>query len=184
MSNQILEKIKTEIAAFDEKKKALLAELQKEFPAMFTELFAQAPDLKSFGWTQYTPYFNDGDSCEFGVHLDYPYINGTDEDDSESDIEIKLHSYKRLETEEDVRINDEIAEKVGYNWYKGKRQIGDEYGLCYNPKYNASAAKAVEEIKEVLKSIPEDFFEDLFGDHVKVTLYANGSIETEDYEHD
>jgi hypothetical protein len=26
------------------------------------------PYFVAFGWTQYTPYFNDGDVCEFGVH--------------------------------------------------------------------------------------------------------------------
>jgi hypothetical protein len=183
MSNQILEKTKAAMAAFDEKKKALLAELQKDFPAMFTELFAEAPNLKSFGWTQFTPYFNDGNSCEFGVNFDYPYINGSNEDyDEESDISIKIYDYKNLETEEDVRINDEVAEKVGYTWYKGKR-IG-ERGLYYDTNYDEAAAKAVDQIKEVLNSIPEDFFKDLFGDHAKITLHADGSIEVEEYEHD
>lgn len=32
--------------------------------------------LESIGWVQYTPYFNDGDTCEFSVHTEYPYING------------------------------------------------------------------------------------------------------------
>jgi hypothetical protein len=183
MSNQILEKIKAEVAAFDEKKKALLAELQKDFPAMFTELFAEAPNLKSFGWTQYTPYFNDGDSCEFGVNFDYPYINGANEDyDEESDISIKIYDYKNLETEEDARINDEVAEKAGYTWYKGKR-IGEQ-GLCYNTAYDEAAANAVNQIKEVLNSIPEDFFKDLFGDHAKITLHSDGSIEVDEYDHD
>ena len=183
MSNQILEKIKSEIAAFDEKKKALLAELQTEFPGMFVSLFEQAPKLKSFGWTQYTPYFNDGDTCEFGVNIDYPYVNGANEDyDEESDISIKIHDYKNLQTEEDVRINDEVAELAGYSWYKGKK-IGDQ-GLCYNPLYDEAAANAVAQIKEVLNSTPEDFFKDLFGDHTKVTIHSDGSIEVEGYDHD
>lgn len=182
MSNQILENIKAELAAFEEKKKAMLSELQAQFPAMFTELFKQAPKLKSFGWTQYTPYFNDGDTCEFGVNFDYPYINGVSEDyDEEGDISIKMHAYKTLATEEDVRINDEVAEK-SYSWYKGK-QIGDN-GLCYNEKYDAAAADIVNQIKDVLHSIPEDFFKDMFGDHCKVTLYADGKIDVEGYDHD
>lgn len=183
MTNPILEKIKAELAAFEEKKKAMLAEIQKEFPTMFVDLFKQAPKLKSFGWTQYTPYFNDGDTCEFGVHMDYPYINGYNEDyhDDESDISIKIHDYKTLETEEDVRINNEVAAK-SYSWYKNK-QIGDQ-GLCYNTKYDEAAANTVEQIKEVLSSIPEEFFKDMFGDHCKVTLYADGSIEVDEYDHD
>ena len=183
MSNQVLEHIKAELAAFEEKKQAMLKELQKEFPVMFTEIFKQAPNLKSFGWRQYTPYFNDGDSCEFGVNVDYPLINGEDEDYGDDvEISIKIQDYKTLETEEDVRINNEVAEKAGMTWYKNKK-VGDN-GLCYNAKYDAAADKAVNEIKEVLASIPEDFFEDMFGDHVTVTIYADGNIDVADYEHD
>jgi len=185
MTNPVLEKIKAELAAFEEKKKVMLAELQNEFPTMFVDLFKQAPNLKSFGWTQYTPYFNDGDTCEFSVHLDYPYFNGIDSEDYDDDevkISINMHSYKKLETSEDVRINEELAEKVGYNWYKG-RSIGQD-GLYYDPKYDADAARVVEEIQSILETIPEEFFKDMFGDHCKVTLYANGTVEVEEYDHD
>jgi hypothetical protein len=39
-------------------------------------VFDQYPDVESISWTQYTPYFNDGDECVFGVGHDYPDING------------------------------------------------------------------------------------------------------------
>lgn len=183
MSQQILETIKAEIAAFDEKRKALVSELQKQFPGMFVELFKPAPTLKSIGWTQYTPFFNDGDSCEFSVNLDTFWINGANSDwDEDCDISIKAHAYKKLETAEDMRINDEVAVKSGYTWYKGK-SIGEQ-GLMYNPNYDELAAEAVSQIYEVLNSIPEDFFKDLFGDHCKVTIFADGTIDVEEYDHD
>lgn len=34
----------------------------------YKHLFDANPEIKSVTWTQYTPYFNDGDSCEFGVN--------------------------------------------------------------------------------------------------------------------
>ena len=37
--------------------------LQKEFDALFIEY----PEIGKIEWTQYTPYFNDGDPCVFGV---------------------------------------------------------------------------------------------------------------------
>ena len=49
-------------------------------------LFDKYSGLTSFGWLGYTPYFNDGDVCEFSVHcdLDYSmYINGESGDDLE-----------------------------------------------------------------------------------------------------
>ena len=41
-------------------------------------LFAAHPDLESFGWKQFTPYFNDGDACEFWARTEYPSVNGVD----------------------------------------------------------------------------------------------------------
>lgn len=40
--------------------------------ASFSDFFDAHPDIYAFRWTQYTPYFNDGDTCEFGVYdLEY-----------------------------------------------------------------------------------------------------------------
>ncbi len=36
--------------------------------ALFTAFFAEHSDVTAIGWTQYTPHFNDGDACEFGLH--------------------------------------------------------------------------------------------------------------------
>lgn len=44
-----------------EQAKSILAPGLKEF-------MAAHPGIKAIGWTQYTPYFNDGEPCEFGVH--------------------------------------------------------------------------------------------------------------------
>ena len=34
----------------------------------FSEFFESNPDIDQIVWTQYTPYFNDGDPCIFGVN--------------------------------------------------------------------------------------------------------------------
>jgi hypothetical protein len=185
--NSVIERIKAELAAFEEKKQAFVAELRNEFPSMFTELFAQAPKLKSVGWTQYTPYFNDGDSCEFSAHVYDLYINGSnssydDDDEDEDAISVNPCIYITLRTEEDIRINKELAEKYNRTWYK-KEGIGSS-GLAPNPKYDADAHRVSSEISEVLESIPDEFLKDLFGDHSKVTIHSNGTIEVDDYDHD
>jgi hypothetical protein len=48
-------------AAAREQAKAILAPGLQEF-------MNSHPDVKAIGWTQYTPYFNDGEECIFGVH--------------------------------------------------------------------------------------------------------------------
>jgi hypothetical protein len=55
----------------------------KEHSKMFfaqasKDLFAFYPELRSFGWNQYTPYWNDGDECVFGANTDYPIVNDWD----------------------------------------------------------------------------------------------------------
>lgn len=37
-------------------------------------IFEQHPSLQGFSWTQYTPYFNDGDPCLFSCHSDCPSV--------------------------------------------------------------------------------------------------------------
>ena len=73
--NDVIEKIKTELSVFEEKKIALVNELRQEFPKIMQPLFEQSKKIDSFSWTQYTPYFNDGDECYFGVN-DVDEVNG------------------------------------------------------------------------------------------------------------
>ncbi len=44
----------------------------------FEQFFKDHPVLEQVSWTQYTPYFNDGDTCTFSAQNDSIYINGTD----------------------------------------------------------------------------------------------------------
>jgi len=43
-------------------------------------LFAAHPELKAIRWKQYTPYFNDGDECVFGLREVYYRVEGTPKD--------------------------------------------------------------------------------------------------------
>jgi len=65
------------------KLKAVLEELKESARTYFKEtaraLFEAYPVLESFAWTQYTPYFCDGDPCEFGVNSDLCELNGDDD---------------------------------------------------------------------------------------------------------
>lgn len=40
---------------------------KKAAAALFKRFFEEYPHVKALGWTQYTPYHNDGNPCEFGV---------------------------------------------------------------------------------------------------------------------
>ena len=44
------------------------------FADMAKEFFTDNPTVLAFGWTQYTPYWNDGDVCTFRAQTDYPTV--------------------------------------------------------------------------------------------------------------
>ncbi len=44
--------------------------------------------------------------------------------------------------------------------------------------------RLVDSIRSPLAEVPESFYKDLFGDHVRVTVTREGTIETEEYQHD
>ena len=47
---------------------------------VFKQFWEENPDIKVVVWTQYAPYFNDGDACVFRIN-DPTFSNATDEDD-------------------------------------------------------------------------------------------------------
>jgi hypothetical protein len=152
---ELIKKINEQLEAFKAKRIDLVKQLQAEFPSLLAPLFAESKRIESIGWRQYTPYFNDGDECVFGVHNDDLTINGTDDYDGDE---------------------NEIAFIKEKTW-DGKKWV-------VNTELDTHEFKILKQIQKVLRSIPDDFYKDLFGDHVKVTIYKDGRIETDEYEHD
>ena len=134
--SEIIKKIQKELDIFETKKQELVKELRKDFPQMFNELFEKSKCIKSISWTQYTPYFNDGEECVFSVHTDWMDVN-----------------------EDDYYNRDGIE-----GWNKAEEAI-------------------ITEMKTILASIPEEFYKELFGDHVKVTLSKEGIV-VDEYDHE
>lgn len=154
---ELINKIKEEFAAFDGKRKALATELRKEFPSLLAPLFEKSKKIESVAWSQYTPYFNDGDECVFGVRNDELEINGEDE--------YSLPWY-------DWRVKHFLT--------KGEYRKEIES----NSALDIEECKIIQEFKDVLSSIPDEVYRDLFGDHVQVIVRGDGTIETEEAEHD
>lgn len=114
------------------------------------------PSIESLKWRQYTPYFNDGDPCEFRVRDLYVKPVGGDEDDGDY---------------EDGFITLWIPRDP-------------KYGV-YNPENTGVpllSAEAVDALGSAL-SANEEACLAAFGDHVEVTVTRDG-IEVEEYSHD
>lgn len=48
--------------------KQLRTDGEAALKAAFCDFFAKHPSVSSIQWTQYTPYFNDGDACVFSAN--------------------------------------------------------------------------------------------------------------------
>jgi len=143
-------------------KKEMLEASNKIFTDLTKTIFEDHPKVKSFGWCQYTPYFNDGDSCTFSVNTDYIYVNGESIDESDWINETKITNYGTW--------NREKRE------YEGRTEVP-------NLDYDPDLSKANDEIREFLRNFDEDFFLSQFGDHAEITVTAEG-VSVDEYEHD
>lgn len=90
--NELLNEIQAATKQIEATKKELADKLKKQFKDLFVPFFDKYPEVKRFRWKQYTPYFNDGEPCEFGVYDLEAYYNETDSDEDD-DSDGNLNSY-------------------------------------------------------------------------------------------
>jgi hypothetical protein len=143
-------------------KQEMLEASNKIFTDLTKTIFEDHPKLESFGWHQFTPYFNDGETCEFSVNTDYIYINGESVDESDWINETKITNYG--------------------TWNREKRQYEGRTEVP-NFNYDKELVAACDEIKEFLSNFDNDFFMSQFGDHAEITITAEG-VSVDEYEHD
>ena len=112
------------------------------------------PRIKGITWKQYVPYFNDGESCTFGVH----------------DPEILLD--RGTADPEDVEEGDgedpDGWDRI-YSWYFSKY-----------PDLQASMVK----LRDAVTDIPEDVLEAAFGEHAEIRITRSGVDYDEYADHD
>ncbi len=157
-----LQELKQKQKELKEIKNQILEKSNEVFDEFCKDIFTKSPRLSSFGWSQYTPYFNDGDTCVFSVNIDYLYINGQSVDDSEW-------------------INKKNITKYG-EWNREKKEyIGREEED--NPNYDQELVDIYEEISSFLSNFDNDFYMSKFGDHVEITITSTG-IDVFECEHD
>lgn len=176
-----------------ERKEALNKEIsaisQTVFAESSTELFNKHPLLQSFSWTQYTPYFNDGDICSFGVNEEPSFvtINGIHFDPNEiyistsknnPDYDPKIHDWKMSLIK---RTEEEMSEEISTYTFEDEDYVEhkiSDLGMTYFEYQDL-----IKDICDFLSNQDEDFLNDTFGDHVQVTLDRNGNTDTDDYDH-
>lgn len=76
----MFDQIRAKTAALNEQIAALQKEAADMIKPMLSEFIKANPQVEQVYWTQYTPYFNDGDPCVFSVNEPYFVFVGDDEE--------------------------------------------------------------------------------------------------------
>jgi len=73
-----MQEIKDRLAEKRDEIKKLQDQVSKDVKVLFNdgfkEIFESCPELVGVRWTQYTPYFNDGDACNFRSYHECPIV--------------------------------------------------------------------------------------------------------------
>ena len=186
--------LKTKIA---ESRKQLEQTAKEAFTEMTKEFFEENPDLLAFGWTQYTPYWNDGDVCEFSAHTDYPsvttVIDGQEVTYNENSGEITDAEGDEIKTQEDYKRMFEGMKggKVSSMSVDGKTVAFDNGVVTVDgekiksrDEYSKLFDKATDKVSKFLGHFDEEDLETMFGDHMQIAVNRKGKITKEEYEHD
>lgn len=146
------------------------------------------PNVLEFGWTQYTPYFNDGDICEFSVHS--PWVRTVDDVDADDTYDLEVSdthptlgfvSYVERELTP-AEIEEERRRRMTvyrpnpyvstYTWDRVEREA----------KYPETLKRA-EKLSAIQRVEYEWGMKAAFGDHAQVTVTRDG-IQVDEYSHD
>lgn len=136
--------------------------------------------IHSFGWRQYTPYFNDGDPCVFGT----------------GDVWVRtIDDVKPSAASDDDEEDDEEDDSFSFGYGEHPSLGGREYkyvGTFPNRQRVPGAYSGPDEARHdrcvaLAEAIESDAFDDVlleaFGDHALVTVRRAG-ITVESYEHE
>lgn len=141
----------------NEVQKTLRAKMKDVFKAFFDSY----PEVKTIHWTQYAPYFNDGDECVFGVNQ--PYFTRTEH----AELEDREHAWGEgddgiIET----RVWDEVS----------RRYVA--------ANIDPNLIRDMDTFTGILQSgVNEAVMQAMFGNHVWVKAHRDG-FEVDDYDHD
>lgn len=187
--------------------KQITAEAKEVFAATSKDIFDKHGDIvDSFGWTQYTPYFNDGEPCVFGTgelfivskndkdndEHEEIYYESTGEFGSYGTKDNKLapyfwdwkETYKPYARYGEPEKPEEVRERSAtYEPGPNRSKVIGEVTKRDNPDYDPAYGEADSDIKRLFGLLDKDTLETLFGDHVVVIVSVDG-VSVEEYNHD
>lgn len=179
-----IDELKTKISEANERinelKKQMQKELQTEFTGALAELFDAYPFVTSLSFTAFQPSFNDGDPCTYNANHADCDINGCDRYSDNVNGEGENVCRNARETIYVEEPNPEYD--CNYRGWESNKRDETKHVKKPNPDFNPLYKEAVEAFRSALAVVDDDNWEQMVGDHVKVTITREG-ITTDEYDH-
>jgi hypothetical protein len=156
------DEFKSKIDHYNKTVKTLRGELAGHLKATLQGLLDELPNVESFVFEAYTPYFNDGEPCVYTVHGPRVHFKQMSE-------EVK-NSFK-YGIDEDG-ISRYCLDTTGW----GKN-------LKFTNPVQAPIAEPLQTLSERIESIPKDVLLAAFDDHKRIRV-SRQKVEVEDYDHE
>jgi hypothetical protein len=142
----ILKEVEALMSSFEEKRKELVAKLEPAFADIFKPFLTKHKDAYGFIFSAYTPYFNDGEPCEYNVHDLWLIPRATQEEADENGVDLEDLQEDYFESEESTygSYYGTLADVAAYkatgvlpkegtdaydNWHNQVSYQGYDYGL-------------------------------------------------------
>ncbi|AKF13653.1 hypothetical protein PHIN3_390 [Sinorhizobium phage phiN3] len=216
MTNKIITEFQAKYSELQARIKDAQEAAKRESQAIITSIFKEffekhGEHVYAIHWTQYTPYFNDGEECEFGVNeINIAFTEeGYDDREDESRIfgnreDYEEHLRKWTEYEKDPRgtyqrYYDDFINRYGHHHYN-KPELFGHWEPTYwskeelierlqwieeNEEKLRAAVADFEAIESVLNWIDDDYMKMIYGDHVRVSYFGpDGELEIDEYSHE
>lgn len=173
MTTTSFEQIRERSAALKAQIDAMQKEAAEQIKPLLQQFITAYPQVAGVRWTQYTPYFNDGDPCTFRMGgIEFAFAAPAADADPEDE-------------------DDQGYDELGAHWVVRDGQWG--YVRTWdNDSFNSMGLSVEEMSEETYKACVElerhlnnlkDELEVLFGDHCRVTVTKSG-VEVSEYERD
>ena len=150
---------------------------KKVFQAAISGFFKAYPEVGMIRWTQYTPYFNDGEACEFSVGTPAFFFAGQDPEEIEDTYEYNAWNKPSKWMYEEAKNGGKYAAD-----YQAEIDKYDNMVKALGPRLK-EIQEGIRKFQELFNDIEDGTMLGLFGDHVQVSATANG-IDIDEYDHE
>lgn len=154
--------------------------LGKDAQAVIAEAISSLlPEGYAVCWTQYAPYFNDGEACVFSVH-DAWVVKLDPEKDRDEDTGLR-------EDDAITSLGRYAVERIDEPDLKPDPNDSDwdrENAASFNAFRKATTKDRFSELVKIWDDLPEDMMEEAFGEHAEVIVRADGTFAVNECEHD